>query len=110
MSDNSGLACPACDMIFDLEAIFTNCLFALPEFQSLAFRCPRCEESSEVKIEDLDILIGGPDGFPEPTFREHARLRASDPITVSWDPSGAATVTLGDRRWSFRPPHYRWKA
>jgi hypothetical protein len=101
------LMCPTCDAGYDAVAVFSNCHSCQTEERYFAFTCPQCGDHAEVRVDGGFVMIGGPDGFPEPSFREHSRLRLPGGFSVSWERNGAA-VRIGDQRWTFRPAYYRY--
>lgn len=100
----TNLRCPHCKDAHDLRIIFANCKVCVPDTKSFSFFCPQCGEHSEIRVENEEVLIGLPDGFPEPMFVEEGRVRASG-ISVRWN-RFESDVTYDDHHWSYGVTDY----
>jgi len=104
LSVSHHMNCPRCKHEVEVAAIFDNCRVCVPDGEFFSFFCPRCGGNSEIRIEGADVLIGGPDGFPEPCFVEEGRTAAPG-ISVNWHEYDAV-VRYPDREWTFGVTDY----
>ena len=99
------LECPSCKTSLGIAALFDNCTGCVPNERFLSFICPKCNDQMlEIRFEDQYLLIGGPNGFPEPGFWESGRVLAKG-ITVRWEPFNAKVSYRGNA-WTFGVSHY----
>ena len=62
------LLCPSCFFEVDVETILDNSIISWPNQSWIYFKCPACQNSSHIKIDNLSIETGLLDGAPGPCF------------------------------------------
>ncbi|HSU55206.1 MAG TPA: zinc-ribbon domain-containing protein [Candidatus Dormibacteraeota bacterium] len=95
----NSLNCPGCQHPLSPSEAFDHCKVCVPDYSVFSVFCPQCGENSELKVEGGYLLIGVPDGFPEPCFTELGRVEAPT-VSVNWN-KFSAVVRCGEREWTF---------